>query len=175
MFAAGRIISFKRCDIFLSALKKINYRGKVLIAGDLEQSTSLKNRILYLSKNLNVVFLGFVLDKNTLMDYYSKEKLFIFPSSREAMSMVLLEAASTGTPIICSDILGNKNIFSEDEVLFFETDNVTDLAFKIRWAIANIDVMQERAHKAYKKLKAHHQWHDIALSYDTIFKKLIVF
>lgn len=173
MFAAGRIVSFKRCDVFLSALNEINYKGKVLIAGDLEQSIDYKKKILDLSKNLHVEFLGLVLDKNKLMEYYSKASLFIFPSSREAMSMVLLEAASTGTPIICSDILGNKNIFSNDEVLFFETDNVSDLASKIKWANANIDLMHEKAQKALNKIRVNHQWHDIASSYDKIFKKFI--
>lgn len=174
MFAAGRIVSFKRCDVFLFALNRINFKGKVLIAGDLEQSTtSYKNKILNISKGLNTVFLGLILDKKTLMDYYSKAKLFIFPSSTEAMSMVLLEAASTKTPIICSDILGNKNIFSDNEVLFFETDNVADLASKIKWAQTNIDLMQIKAKNAYKKLEAKYQWPVIASSYDIIYKKLI--
>ena len=173
MFAAGRIVSFKRCDIFLSALNKINYKGKILIAGDLEQSAAYKQTILDLSKNLNVVFLGLVLDKNTLMEYYSKASLFIFPSSREAMSMVLLEAASTGTPIICSDILSNRDLFLSDEVLFFETDNVSDLASKIKWATANNDLMQVKAQKALNKIAVNHQWHDIASSYDKLYKSLI--
>jgi len=169
MFAAGRIVSFKRCDVFLSALNKIEYKGRVVIAGDLEQSPQYKNKIMKLSERLNVTFTGLIHNKKLLMKYFANAKLFVFPSSREAMSMVLLEAASAKTPLICSSILGNKNVFNDDEALFFETDNVNDLAEKIEWALSNSKEMVKKADNAYEKLMKYYTWNRISGEYATCY------
>lgn len=174
MFAAGRIISFKRCDIFLSALKKIQYKGRILIAGDLEQSQQYKNKIMKLSEGLNVTFTGLIHNKKLLMKYFTNAKLFVFPSSREAMSMVLLEVASVKTPLICSDIPGNKNVFNNDEALYFETDNVNDLAERIEWALSHSKLMVEKANRAYEKLMKHYTWDKIAGKYSKCYDLLMV-
>lgn len=172
MFAAGRIVSFKRCDIFLSALDKIQYKGRIFIVGDLEQSPQYKNKIIKLSEGLNVTFTGLIHNKKILMEYFTNAKLFVFPSSREAMSMVLLEVASVRTPLICSDIPGNKNVFNDDEVLYFETDNVDNLAEKIEWGLSNSKEMVKKADSAYEKLMKYYTWDEIAVQYATCYDLL---
>ena len=172
MFAAGRIVSFKRCDVFLSALNKIQYKGRVVIAGDLEQSPQYKNKIMKLSKGLNVTFTGLIHNKKLLMKYFANAKLFVFPSSREAMSMVLLEAASVKTPLICSSIPGNKNVFNDDEVLYFEKNNIDDLAEKLEWALSNLRKMKQKADNAYQKLSRHYLWEKISKKYEEIYNEL---
>ena len=78
------------------------------------------------------------------------------------MSMMLLEAASQNTPIICSDIPANKAVFNDDQVLYFRVDDSTDLADKIKWAFENESEMQKKAERAFEKLKLEHQWKNIA-------------
>ena len=172
MFAAGRIVSFKRCDVFLSALNKIQYKGRVVIAGDLEQSLQYKNKIMKLSEGLNVNFIGLVRNKELLTKYFADARLFVFPSSREAMSMVLLEAASVKTPLICSSIPGNKNVFNDDEVLYFDTDNANDLAEKIEWALSNSRKMAKKADNAYQKLSRYYLWENISKKYANIYNEV---
>jgi len=173
-FSAGRIMQTKGCQIMLQALNMIDYKGKILIAGDLEQTSECKKEVLSLSKNLNVDFLGFIKNRHLLSELIKKAKIFIFPSSREAMSMMLLEVASMRTPIIASDITENKDIFNEDEVLFFRTDNPKDLADKICWARNNYDIMLIKSENAYKKLASKYLWITIAIQYKNIFRKLMV-
>ena len=62
---------------------------------------------------------------------------------------MLLEAASTGTPIICSDIPENTQVFEEHEVLYFKDKDDNDLAKKLQWALKNEEEM-----KAWKEIRA---------------------
>ena len=98
-----------------------------------------------LSCNLNIQFTGIIEDKNVLFDHIKNSRLFVFPSFNEGMSNMLLEVASLKTHIICSDIIENKAVFNEDEVLFFKTGCVDDLALKITWALQN----QKKMNKNY--------------------------
>lgn len=172
-FGAGRIIRTKGCEVLLKALKQIKYSNKLLIAGDINHTTDYKNEIMHLSKHLDVVFLGLIKDKDKLLKCIRKARYFIFPSNYEAMSMMLLEAASVQTPIICSDIEANKDIFTDEEVLFFKTDDHIDLSEKIKWAENNLIEMRFKANKAYSKLKRDYLWADIAKEYSQEYEKLL--
>ena len=172
-FGAGRIIKTKGLEALLYAIKKINLNYKLLIAGDIEQSLDYKKEILALSKNLNVEYLGLIKNKNNLFNYIRNCKLFIFPSSFEAMSMMLLEAASQKVPIICSDINANKAVFNDDQVLYFKVDDSTNLADKIKWALENKSEMQKKAEQAFEKLRLEYQWKNIAKEYDKLYHKLL--
>jgi len=171
-FAAGRILKSKGLDILLDSLNIISYSGELLIAGDMEQTNNYKKTILSKAKGLNVVFLGLIKEKDLLYSYLYNAKLFVYPSSIEAMSMMLLEAATCKVPIICSDIIENKDVFSDNEVLFFKTNSSDDLAKKIDWAINNPIEMNSKALNAYLKLKQFYSWDSIAHRYSELYKSL---
>ncbi|MDX9847987.1 MAG: glycosyltransferase family 4 protein [Tenuifilaceae bacterium] len=172
-FGAGRIIRTKALHILLKALHQINYNGKLLIAGDIDQNIEYKKELLELSKGIQTEYLGLIKEKNLLLNYIQSAKLFIYPSSLEAMSMMLLEGASVQTPIICSDIVENKDIFSDDEVLFFKVDDYNDLASKITFAFNNLEKMNMKAENAYKKLVNEYNWEKISLKYAEIYDSLM--
>lgn len=174
MFSSARIIPTKGLDIFLKALKILDYKDKIIIAGDINQMPEYKNKLLSLSRNLNIKFLGLIRNKKILMSYLREAKYFIFPSSIEALSMMLLEAASVKTPIICSDIAENKDIFDDTEVLFFETDNSNDLADKLAWTLKHEKKMTKKAENAYKKLENKYLWRDITKKYDKLYQKILM-
>jgi len=172
-FAAGRIISTKGCHVLLEALIKNQFKGNLLIAGDLNQIESYKKKILELSKQVNTKFLGLIKDKPLLLGYIKKSKLFVFPSSVEAMSMMLLEVALTKTPIIASDIPENKVIFSDEEVLYFNTNDKDDLANKINYANSHMSIMQQKAELAFKKLMTNYNIKNIAPQYAKLYNQLL--
>jgi glycosyltransferase involved in cell wall biosynthesis len=172
-FAAGRIIRSKGCELFLMALRKINYKGKVLIAGDLSDKVNYTNELYKLSADLDVEYLGLIKDKQLLYSYFKNAKLFVFPSEVEAMSMILLEAASVKSSIICSDIKENKDVFEKSEVLFFKSGDVEDLGQKINYALSNIDQMQKLAENAYERVNSTYRWDKIVSRYAEIFNNLL--
>lgn len=173
LFAAARILRIKGCHTFLQALRHIDYNGLVLVIGDLYQDPNYKKKILALSKGLNIDFISLIKNKPVLMAYLKNAKFFIFPSFIEGMSNILLEVASLKTPIICSNIASNLEIFDEDEVLYFEVGNPIDLAKKILWALNNEEKMKKFAKKAYQKLIKYYTWDVIAERYNSTYKKIL--
>ena len=174
VFAAGRIIPNKGCHVFLKALIKLNYKGQVKIIGDLDQMPIYKKELESLAEKIeNIEFIGLIKDKNALNQYISSAKLFVYPSEIESMSMMMLEVASFKTPLICCNIPENRDIFDDEQLLYFQPGNSEDLAVKIEWALANYSLMQERAEKAFLKLKDNYQWVDIAKQYDKVYESLI--
>lgn len=172
-YGAGRIIQSKGCDVLLKALKNISFSDKIAIAGDLEQSHKFKQQIYRLAESLDVTFLGLIKDKNKLLNVMRCSKLFVYPTEMESMSMMLLEAASVNTPIICSDIIENKDIFQDDEVLYFSLDIDNDLEQKISWAIDNYDEMYKRSVRAHNRINETNNWETIASNYSKIYINLI--
>lgn len=62
-----------------------------------------------------VKFLGF---RNDLKDIYAAADLFILPSKREGLSVALMEAIAAGTPVICSDIRGSRELVRDERCRF---------------------------------------------------------
>lgn len=172
-FAAGRIYHIKGLHLLLDALKKINFKGKICIAGDLDQVEEYKKIIIEKSKGLDIEYVGLIKEKIELLRYIKKSKLFVFPSLTEAMSMMLLEAVSTNTPVLASDIPSNKAVFTDEEVLYFETENVEDLKEKLLLTFKDKDQMSEKANNAFQKLKKYYTWNYVSNQYDQEFKSLL--
>lgn len=173
LFAAGRLIESKGCHILLQALNMLNYKGKIIVAGDYNQSSLYYEHLKELSIDLDCDFVGLVKEKNELFNLIAGATVFIYPSMLEAMSMMLLETASIGTPIICADIDGNKDVFHDNEVLFFKNNDVVDLSEKIIYSLSNIEEISERANNLKKRLWSDQSWNDIAIQYDNLYKQVL--
>jgi glycosyltransferase involved in cell wall biosynthesis len=173
LFAAGRIFQTKGLHILLKAAKKINLKTEIIIAGDMDQVEDYKNEISELKKNLNVNFIGLIKDKNKLSELINDALFFVFPSLNEAMSMMLLEVVAEKTPVIASDIPSNKAVFSNNEVLFFESTNANDLADKLSYSLMNKEELKSQAKRAYEKLINHYTWDTISLLYKEIYNEQI--
>lgn len=174
MFSAGRIIPLKGLHILLQAMHHIELNQKLLVIGDLEQMPSYKEEILRLSEGINIEFIPLIKEKPVLLNYVKHAIFFVFPSYNENMSLMLLEAAFTKTPLICSDIPANTDIFNEDEVLFFKTNDIDDLSKKIIFAFGNPEVLKTKANKAYCKVEVDYNWIKIAGLYTALYNELIL-
>ena len=87
--------------------------------------------------------------------------------------MMLLEVAALRTPVVCSDILENTDVFSADEMLFFKSEDYSDLAGKLELALKDLERMKSSADRAYKSLVENYLWSDIVVKYESIFKEVI--
>ncbi|HET6252746.1 MAG TPA: glycosyltransferase family 4 protein [Puia sp.] len=172
LFAAGRIIPTKGLHILLSALHKCNYKGKLIVLGDHSQLRDYSRELFDLAAGLDVEFKGLIKEKPLLNAWIAGARLFVFPSTYEAMSMMLLEVAALSTPVVCSDIVENTDIFTADEMLFFTSGSDTNLAERLGWALAHPKEMQTFAGKAHQSLMDRHQWSTIARQYADIFDNL---
>ena len=170
LFAARRIMGTKGLHTMLKAYKKIDYKGNIFIAGELDNYPSYMKQIKTLSRGMNVYFLGFVNPLSALLDLVNKCEYFVFPSETEGMSIMLLEVASTGKPIIASDIPENTQVFDENDVLFFKSKDVIDLADKLTWAEKNKSAFKSLGVNAKNKVNNKYTWDRISLEYISLYE-----
>lgn len=173
LFAARRIMGTKGLHTMLEAYKQINYQGHIFIAGELDNFPSYIKRIRALSQGLQVHFLGFVNPLPTLLEYVHQSEYFVFPSETEGMSIMLLEVASTGKAIIASNIPENTQVFTENEVLFFENKNVDDLVEKLNWVSKNKAEFNKLGTKASAKVATSYTWDKITLEYRLLYEEIL--
>tara|TARA_R110000868_G_scaffold317430_4_gene578273 strand:- start:3516 stop:4622 length:1107 start_codon:yes stop_codon:yes gene_type:complete len=116
--AAGRITPVKRFDVLIdiwSVFVKQNKDWQLVIYGDGEESyvNFLKEKTEVLHISANVTFMGSVKNIQAKM---KDAGLYLMTSSQECFPMVLLEAQSSGLPIIAFDCpTGPRNIITNNE------------------------------------------------------------
>lgn len=173
LFAARRLMGIKGVHTMLEALQKIDYQGQIFITGDLHTSDDYLDRLKKLSVGLNVFFLGFVNPLPTLLALINKAELFIFPSETEGMSIMLLEVASVGTPVVASDIPENKQVFNDSEVLFFRSKDSADLAEKLEFALAHPKEMKKIGLNCQGRVFSDYLWSNVAKSYANLYNEVL--
>jgi glycosyltransferase involved in cell wall biosynthesis len=169
LFSARRLMGTKGCHTMLEALAKINYPGQILIAGELHHASEYLGKLKKLSAGLNVHFLGYVYPLSALLALVDHAELFIFPSETEGMSIMLLEVAAVGKPIIASDIPENTQVFSPGEVLYFRAKDSTDLAEKLSYALEHKEEMASMGQRCQHRVFSDYLWSNIAEIYAAVY------
>lgn len=127
---------FKGVDILLKAvsiIKSDNWNLKIVGDGELKQKymdTAKKLKI-----DNRVSFLDNV-PGDEIAGVYRDSDVLVLPSinKNEAFGLVLLEAMSSGIPVIASDLPGVRKVFNDkNEGYLFEVGNYVDLADKIQY------------------------------------------
>jgi glycosyltransferase involved in cell wall biosynthesis len=102
-----------------------------LIIGRGEEEEKLKSRVKEYGLADNIRFLDWLPQKQ-LSDFYNAADIFVLPSIREGHSIAMLEAMSSGLPILASDIEGNReSIKNGVNGLLFESGNEKMLSEKL--------------------------------------------
>ncbi len=89
----------------LEKIKELNWKYIICGAGELEKF--LKKYVERQRLCKKILFLGY---RNDMKNIYQIADIFIFPSKREGLSVALMEAMSSGLPVVCSDIRGNRDL-----------------------------------------------------------------
>lgn len=171
LFAAGRILATKGCHYLLEAFRALSTTDKLVIVGDTSHVPAYARQLAALADE-RVCFIPFVEDKAILLGLIKHARLFVFPSTVEAMSMMLLEAASVGSPIICSDIAENVAVLP-NQALFFAAADSQDLQTKLEWALAHPMEMAARAQDAKNWVYEAFHWPDIIKQYEHLYHEVM--
>ncbi len=146
-FTSGRCVPQKGIDTILKAISLIE---KLEIEFHLIGDGEKKNEYLELAESIlkpNHKF--FVEGWSKHIDYFSltnRFDLYISASRQEGLSYSLLEAASAGFPIICSDCSGNIELIEAyNRGSIFEKENYLKLSTLISNFILNPDELNQKA------------------------------
>ena len=170
-FAAGRIDPTKGCHILLEAIKNIDNKINVIVIGDFSHKPDYTQK-LYQMADEKVTFIPFIENKETLFGIIKNAKLFIFPSSVEAMSIMLLEVAALGLPIVCSDIPENVSVM-EGNTIYFKSEDDKELTEKIEFCLNNYEEILKKTEKTKKWVLKKYKWKSICDEYKEIYDSFI--
>jgi glycosyltransferase involved in cell wall biosynthesis len=90
------------------------------------------------------------IDYDVLPSYYNHADLFIFASSCENLSIILLEAMASGLPIACSGRLPMPEILG-DAGIYFEPENITSITNSLRKLLLSSNLRRTMAKKAKER------------------------
>lgn len=123
---------------------------KIILVGAYDHNSSIVRQYQYKD---NIEFVGFV-TRDVLATQYQNSDLFVFPTLGEGYGMVVLEALSTGTPVLISNLAGgNDAIENYRNGLVYEATSEQSLKESIKWFVEHREALIEMSHHARKKQK----------------------
>lgn len=168
----GRLVPEKKCDILIEAFNKLeNENEQLVIAGD---DPNEKNYIALLKNlakdNKNIIFTGAVYneDKEAFLQHC---KIFCIPSELEGLPITLLEAMSYKKICVASDIKSNIEALGDTGV-YFELNNVEDLAKKMSEILKNQENFLPLGGHAFQRVKERFTWSQIAIQFDKYYNMI---
>jgi len=108
----GRLDELKNYDVLITALGQLKdsfAEVHLAVLGDGPRKERLKARAEELGIAERVHLLGY---RNRPESFLAALDIFAFPSKYEGMSNVVLEAMSSGLPIVCADLPSHREVFS---------------------------------------------------------------
>lgn len=136
----GQITYYKGLHHLLPIIKDY-YKDKVILTlvGKYDSNDFLYKKY---SNAPNIKFIGYVTN-DKLSQYYQQADAFIFPTLGEGFGLVILEALSTGLPVLTSDSSGgNDAIINGYNGYIFKAGNDKDMINKIDTFINNISNLE---------------------------------
>ena len=116
-----------------------------------------------------VHFVGFRRDIPEIM---RSVDLFIFPSRYEACSLVLLEALSSGLPVITATATGGAELVTpECGIVLTDSNDIDALAVAMMSLVSDFALMQQMS-QAARSVAEQHSWTTMAQTYVDLFEEL---
>jgi len=113
----------KGVDQLIDALPSLPNHALVIV-GNGKEETNLKQQTLKNSVADRCLFLGYQKNAHHYLKFYD---IFALPSRAEGFPLTLLEAAQDKKNTVCSNILVFQELLTNDEVTFFELNNIPSL------------------------------------------------
>lgn len=171
LFAAARVDPTKGCLTLLQAVRQLDDSPPLLVVGDLHHAPGHESELRGAAEGLPVTFVPRLDDKAVLFGLLRTAVLFVFPSTVEAMSMMLLEALDQEANVLASDIPENTTVLPEGSPTFRAGD-ADDLARCLRALLERsaADRAAERA-AAREWVRKRFGWQEIAARYESEYRE----
>lgn len=166
----GRLSVQKNVPLLLRALAGISEHFETTLVGDGELEADLKNLAADLELR-NVRFHGRAHGAE-LRDLYRKADIFILPSEREGMPLVLLEALAMGLPVVATDIPGNRDVIVHGaNGVLVPPDDEMALREGLLSVAADVDGYR-RMSEASRRLAVQYSWAEVGARFERLYAEV---
>jgi glycosyltransferase involved in cell wall biosynthesis len=170
IFVAGRIVPTKGAHLAIEAINNLPNCPPLLIVGDERQVPEYAASLRKMA-GPRIRFQPLVQDPAVLFGLMEKAKALVFPSTVEAMSMVLLESAAVGVPIICSEIAENREVL-QDTAAYFESGSAESLAKVLSSCLADPESLSQMGLRARARIVREYDWASITKQYAELYHQV---
>ncbi len=132
-----------------------NPKIKFVIIGDGPLMPELKNRHKELGQESYVLLAGRRLDAKRL---YRAFDAFVLPSSKEGMSITLLEAMAANVPIVATDVGANSWMLADQSGTIVPPNDKTAMVSAMLDLINNTDHTRTMANNAFQAVRTRFSW-----------------
>ncbi len=164
----GRLNIQKNVGQLLDALKGVSEHFETHIVGDGELRTALETKAKQHGLQ-DVHFMGRK-DGSELRDLYAKADIFVLPSEREGMPLVLLEAMAMALPVIGTDVTGIRDLVEDKENGFLvPLGNAVAFQEALLKLAADSGLHQKMSRKSYN-LALQYSWETVAGTFNDVYQ-----
>ncbi len=154
ILAVGRLVRDKGIQELVSAFlnSKIVNRSKLVLLGAFEQDLNplSPETIQTIQDHPKIIQIDWT---DHVAHYLALADVLVHPSHREGFPNVLMEAGAMHVPVICSDIIGNTDIITQQKTgLIFPVKDATVLKEALEFAFVKRDKMAGYAAKLYQEI-----------------------
>ena len=148
----ANLVKDKGHKTLLQAFKKVT-NAKLLLAGDGPLRKQLEQLITSLGIDDRVEFVGEI-PRQKACEFFQSVDAFVHPSRYETFGIVLIEALSTGRPVVATRCGGPNDIVRNEDGILVDVDDADGLAEAMR-SMINMDwdtkLMREGVEARYTK------------------------
>lgn len=138
------LVKIKNLDVMLQAMAQLSLEYKLLLIGSGADEKSLKEQADRLGISDRVLFLGYRDEAHRLLPLVD---IYAMTSRSEGFCLALTEAAMYGKRIVCADIPGMREKYTDTEVTYYNVCSEKELSEAILYAEND----EEKAVKAQVK------------------------
>ena len=173
LLTVGRLSVTKRIELLLDTVEILhrtacNVRLTVVGGGQMEQQLRKNVAERELS---DVIKITGRMDSKKMPEVYRRNDIFISASMQEGMSNAMLEAMSSGLPIVTTRCEGLAELI-DGNGLIVEHDNIEEIAKAIK-RLADDPELYKRMSTAARNLAEKFDWSNVASSYIEQYRKII--
>lgn len=154
ILSVGRLVKDKGIEELVSAFlnSKIVNRSKLVLLGSFEQELNpiSSETMQTIRDHARIVQIDW---SDHVSHYLALADVLVHPSHREGFPNVLLEAGAMNVPVICSNIIGNIDIITQQKTgLIFPVKNAEVLKEALEFAFVKRDKMAQYAEKLNQEI-----------------------
>lgn len=166
----GQLIARKRLDTLVEAVARLGSNVHLVLVGDGDASSDLRERAERLGIAERTHFAGFRADR---LDWLRGFDLFAMPSSLEGIPRCLMESMAARVPIVASDIEGNRAlVIPEATGLLFPVGDATALAHALDRLLSDSQLRQQMAEAAFSKVNETYSAERMAREYLSLYREM---
>lgn len=152
---AGRMIWYKNIRLILDACRLLKRSGRdfrLIMLGFGADETAIKFRLRSLGISDKIVWLGKILDRELIQQYYAVSDILLFPSTFDTNGLVVREAASCATPALLVEGSCAAEGIDDKDTGFFCKENAQSIADVLGEIMNNKDLLDTVGKNAQEKI-----------------------